>query len=181
MCCTVFFVLMYLRVPRGYYGRVAQSSGEPAIQILRQRALWAALLCIGVIAWIISPKIFGVEGQQASRAVQTGILGALGLGLYTCVGLRFYSILISRTKSDLFRFLLFLVCVALLILTPFLGWVALLQGFRLESKAQRLAWLFLTFFCWMGPFWAYAIANWRVLNERLRLPKNSATGDPSLS
>jgi len=121
---TLVYLLMYLRVPRAYYDRVARTSGERSIQILRRRALWTACLCVGVIAWVVSPKLFGVEGRRASWALQTRILGALGLGVYTCVGIRFYSVLISHTKSDLFRLLLFLLCAALLFFAPLLGWAS---------------------------------------------------------
>jgi len=112
------------------------------------------------------------------------IVEALGLGLYSCTVMRFYSIWVSRTKSDALRLLLFLFGVAFIVFLPLLGWAVLLaqsqSAIRGFSRHQRLGWLFVLFFCWMGTFWFYAIWNWRVLNERLRLPKGTDSDDPSV-
>jgi hypothetical protein len=110
------------------------------------------------------------------------IVEAIGLGLYSCIVLRFHSILVSRTKDNAVRFLLSLATVAAGVFLPFLGWGVLLiqsQGaVRGFSPNQRLGWLLLLFCCWMGTFWIYAIWNRRVLNERLRPPKKT---DPDVA
>jgi hypothetical protein len=108
---------------------------------------------------------------------------ALGLGLYSSVVLRSYTILVSRTKSDAIRLLLFLIEIAVGIFIPLVGWAELLDQSsgiaHAWTRNQRMGWLFALFFCWMGPVWVYIISNWRILNQRLRLPKD--IDDPSRS
>lgn len=103
------------------------------------------------------------------------IAEALGLGLYSCVVLRYYSILVSRTKSDVIRLLLFLAGITLIIALPGLGCMLLLDRClsvaRTWTPNERMAWLFALFICWMGPVYVYVIRNWRTLDQRLRLPK----------
>jgi hypothetical protein len=110
------------------------------------------------------------------------IVEAIGLGLYSCVVLRFHSILVSRTKGNAVRFLLCLVAIAACVFLPFLGWFVLIKqsqsAIRGFSSNQRLGWLLLLYICWMGTFWIYAIWNRRVLNERLRPPKKT---DPNVA
>ena len=110
------------------------------------------------------------------------VVESLGLGLYSCVVLRFYSILVSRTKNDGIRLLLSLLAAAFIVFLPIAGWGALLaqsqSAIHNFSRQQRQVWLFVLLFCWAGPVFLYRILNRRVFNERLCLPKKTAPDDP---
>lgn len=105
------------------------------------------------------------------------ILGAVGIGLYTCAGLHFYSILVGRTKSDALRVLLFILCLALFIVGSLIGCGALADGVSprevMRSRPRGSNLRFEVLLSWGVTVWVYIIINWRVLNQRLRLPKDS--------
>jgi hypothetical protein len=106
------------------------------------------------------------------------LLAAFGFGLYSCLGLHVYSTLVSRTKGDGLRLLLFILCIPLVFGLPIFAWVRLLSGVgvswsRFQRKVLVLAWLLL----WIGTVWVYMVMNWRVLNQRLRVRKD--TDEPS--
>jgi hypothetical protein len=99
------------------------------------------------------------------------ILGAIGIGLYSCIAIHFYSILMSRIKKDIIRFLLYLTGLVLFIFVPFIGCAALASQLHERAKDGGNLSLITVMFCWLGPVWLYIILNWRTLNQKLRLPK----------
>ncbi len=102
------------------------------------------------------------------------VVAALALGVYSTVGLHYYSILASRTKSEWLRLAFSIPTIALFILLPMIGCMFLLGvGPNPSSKEMRGAWLLAVFLSWIGTGWAYVIKNWKVLNTRLR------SGSPS--
>jgi len=99
------------------------------------------------------------------------VAGALALGGYSVVGLRYYSILQSRTKSLWARLAFFIVTVALLIFIPMVGCAFLLSAGSLPSTVGgRMAWALSVFFSWIGPVCFYLIRNWTVFHSRLGGP-----------
>ena len=106
------------------------------------------------------------------------ILEAVGIGLYTCVGLYAYSVLIGRTKSDALRVILFILFLALFIVGSLLGCGAIADGVSLRdvlrSKPRGGNLRFEVLLSWGATVCAYIAMNWRVLNQRFRLPKNSS-------
>ena len=103
------------------------------------------------------------------------ICGAAGLGVCTSLGLHFYSILVSRTKSDLIRFILFLLFLALFIGGGFIGCAAIAGGFFHGEKTFAPSVGYLrgaVLLAWVVIVWIYIIINWRTLKQRLRRRTN---------
>ncbi len=96
------------------------------------------------------------------------ILGGITLGVYTSVGLYYYSILTSRTKNAWLRILLFILCIAAFILTPMIGLGLMLNEAHPSTENLRITWVLALFFSWVSVVWAYLIWNWRTFHERLR-------------
>ena len=103
------------------------------------------------------------------------IIDAVGLGLYTSAGTHVYSVLVSRTKNDGIRGLLFILFVALFIVGGLIGCAAIADGVvrgvmtsKPSDENSRIA----VFVFWMATFWAYAVMNWNVLKQRLGRPKD---------
>ena len=97
------------------------------------------------------------------------ILAALVLGLYSTVGLHYYSVLISWTKNEWIRIVYFLTAVAVLIFLPMIICVWLLVPHPLPASLglQRL-WFAVVLLVWLSVIWIYLIKNWRPLKARLR-------------
>jgi hypothetical protein len=101
------------------------------------------------------------------------LVAAFGLRLYTSLGLHFYSILMSRAKTDIVRLRLVFLCLVLLIILPLIAWANLFSGVVMSSSKIHggvigLACLLL----WIGPVGAYIATNWRVFNQRVNGEKN---------
>lgn len=96
------------------------------------------------------------------------LFAGIGLGLYTCILVHYYSLLISRTRNEWGRFFVFLCGLAVFIFIPFFGCIALLfTGPRPSTSNLRYLWFLVVFLSWIGTFWIYAIRNWRTLQKRL--------------
>jgi hypothetical protein len=97
------------------------------------------------------------------------LLGALALGVYSSLGLHYYSVLAGRTKNEWARLGLSLPSMALFIGLPMFGCMFLLgAGPNPSSTEMGVVWFVSVFFCWIGTVWVYLIKNRRALESRLR-------------
>jgi hypothetical protein len=94
-------------------------------------------------------------------------LAILGLGVYSAIGLHYYSILISRIRLYFVRFLLWLPAVALLVLAPAFTAIALVPR---GGRFGILIWLL-----WAIPPYVYAAKNWRAFQDRMGGPKSTGS------
>ena len=101
----------------------------------------------------------------------------MGIGVYTCTGLYFYSILVTRTKNDALRVLLFVLFLVVFIVGSLIACGAFADGVSpfdvLKSKPRGSNLRFEVLLSWGVTVGAYIIMNWRGLNQRLRLPKDT--------
>lgn len=104
------------------------------------------------------------------------VVEALAIGLYTTVGLHFYSIVVSRTRNQFLRFLIFLAAVVLFIGGGLMGLALIYGGIPyVLNRGPSLATStvrYLTLMCWLGVILAYLFLNWHTLRERLKYPSN---------
>ncbi len=94
-------------------------------------------------------------------AIFLKISAAILLGVYSSLGLHFYSVIVSRIKNEAVRFLLFLAAIALFIVGPLFN----LAGQHFKRPTGNLT-IILTP-CWIGVVLLYLVLNWRAFNERL--------------
>ena len=101
----------------------------------------------------------------------TQILSSVGAGVYTAVGTHFYSILVSRAKSDAIRAMLFLLFIVFFIVGGFIGCVAIAGGIHdtgQKPTAHDNSMRAFTLLTWSGIVLIYIIFNWRALQQRLK-------------
>jgi hypothetical protein len=98
-------------------------------------------------------------------AILPKILAAISLGVYTSFGLHYYSVLVSRTKNDAIRLILFLAAFGLFIAVPLAG-----LGGHLFKRAGGNLTVILTP-CWIGVVLIYLVLNWRAFDQRVRNPR----------
>jgi hypothetical protein len=103
------------------------------------------------------------------------ILCAVGLGIYSSVGLYFYSVLMSRIRNAGLRFLLYLACVALFLGGGLVGCFAIWGIFDHNRQTptpheDNIANLILAL--WLGILAIYIILDGRKLIKRIRTPNN---------
>lgn len=91
------------------------------------------------------------------------------LGIYSSVGLNFYSKMIEKTKSDFTRFVLFILAIGLLAGLPIM---IINQIFQMANFEMTTNHRFVLFMVWGVSIWVFIIKNWRILNKRLStIPK----------
>lgn len=91
------------------------------------------------------------------------------LGIYSSVGLNFYSKTINKTKSDFVRFVLFILAIGLLAGLPIM---IINQIFQMANFEMTTNHRFVLFMVWGVFIWVFIIKNWRILNKRLStIPK----------
>ena len=96
------------------------------------------------------------------------ILAALVLGLYSAVGLHYYSVLISRTKNEWIRIVYFVAAVAVFIFLPMICAFLLVPHSASASIGIQRLWFAAVLLVWLSVIWIYLIKNWRPLKARLR-------------
>jgi len=96
------------------------------------------------------------------------ILEAVGVGIYSAVGIHFYSLLVSRTKNVLLVLLLFLACCGLFFIGGIAG-VALIADSVQQSAPHAHHLRLFCFIAWIGTVWIYLILNRRRLMQRLKV------------
>jgi predicted MFS family arabinose efflux permease len=104
-------------------------------------------------------------------AIFLKIIAAISLGIYTSFGLHYYSLLVSRTRNEAVRLLLFLATVALFIGGP----LASLAG-HLFKRAHANLTIILTP-CWICVVLVYLVLNWRTFDQRVRTPRSPGGAD----
>jgi hypothetical protein len=98
------------------------------------------------------------------------IFGAIGLGMYSAIGLHFYSILLSRTKNGILRFVLPLAACALFIFGGVIGCAKLLDIPFLHGDPSSHSSTTIRFavpMTWIGVVWCYLIMNWQTFKKRI--------------
>jgi hypothetical protein len=104
------------------------------------------------------------------------LVAAFGLGVYSTIGLHYYSVWIARSKSEWLRLACMIPVVGLFIFAPMVGCMFVLGwGPVPNTHAMRLVWIGMVFLAWIGTVWVYIIKNWRVLEARLRPGQFSIT------
>jgi hypothetical protein len=97
------------------------------------------------------------------------VAGASILGAYSVAGLHYYSVAVSRTRSEWTRLALSISAMALFFFVPMVGCMFLLgTGDDPGTKLTRGLWLLFVLFCWIGPVYFYMIRCRTVLRNRLR-------------
>jgi hypothetical protein len=100
------------------------------------------------------------------------IVYAVGVGIYSVIGLHFYSLLVSRSKNDVQRFFLCLFCIILVIGGGLVGCCAIMGALyntgRPPSTDNDMR--FATLITWAGSIWIYLILS-RNFRKRLKLKK----------
>ena len=96
------------------------------------------------------------------------ILEAVGVGIYSAVGIHFYSLMVSRTKNVLLVLLLFLACCGLFIFGGIVGVSMISDSVQKSAPHAHYMRLFI-FIAWIGTVWIYLILNRRRLMQRLKV------------
>lgn len=97
------------------------------------------------------------------------ILISFVLGIYSSVGLHFYSKMIAKLKNDFARFVMFLLAFGLIVAIP--GFV-ISQVFQTANFEMATKHRFILFMVWLISVWVFIIKNWKILNKRLsNIPK----------
>jgi hypothetical protein len=100
------------------------------------------------------------------------IVCAVGVGIYSVIGLHFYSILVNRSKNDVQRFLLYLFCIVVVIGGGLVGCAAIMgalynTGHPSSTDSDMR---FATLMIWASSMWIYLILS-RNFRKRLKLKK----------
>ncbi len=90
------------------------------------------------------------------------------MGIYSAVGIHFYSLLVSRTKNGPLVLLLFLACCGLFFIGGIAG-VAMISDSVQESASHVHHLRLDIFIAWMGTVWIYLILNRRRLMQCLKV------------
>jgi hypothetical protein len=101
------------------------------------------------------------------------ILCAVGLGVYSSVGLYFYTVLATRTKNAGLQFLLYLTSIALFLGGGLVGSFAIWGMFdhvrQTPTPNDKIIGT-VTLLTWVGILLLYIILDWRGIRQRLGYP-----------
>jgi peptidoglycan/LPS O-acetylase OafA/YrhL len=99
------------------------------------------------------------------------IIFAVGAGIFTAVGLHFYSLVVGRIRNPILRVMLFSFFVTLFIGGPLYGcaMMSILCSSN-EARSVQTDWAFFMLLSWIGTLWIYIVLNQVMLKRCFNIP-----------